>query len=189
MMGHRFNPEHAKKLDNEKRRKMLPPNEIIQYLQLESNDSVVDLGAGTGYFTIPIAKSVAKVIAVDISNKMLNILKENLLEESITNVELIEHRIEKIPLHDNAVHKIIASLVMHEVNDLEQTLEEMKRILKPSGKVLIIEWEKKETESGPPMEERLLSAEFKRILEKYFANIDLVVPNNDQYILIGEKKD
>ena len=35
MMGHQFNPEHAKKLDNEKRRKMLPPDEIIKHLQLE----------------------------------------------------------------------------------------------------------------------------------------------------------
>ena len=120
---------------------------------------------------------------------MLEILKGNLLEENINNVDLIEHRIEKIPLQDNTVHKIIASLVMHEVNDLERTLEEMKRVLKPNGKVLIIEWEKKETESGPPIEERLLSDELKLILEKYFANIELARPNNDQYILIGEKKD
>ena len=188
-MGHQFNPEHAKKLDNEKRRKMLPPDEIIKHLQLESNDCVIDLGAGTGYFTIPIAKNVTKVIAVDISDKMLDILKGKLLEENINNVDLIEHRIEKIPLQDNTVHKIIASLVMHEVNDLKQTLEEMKRVLKPNGKVLIIEWEKKETESGPPIEERLLSDELKLILEKYFANIELARPNNDQYILIGEKKD
>jgi len=187
-MGHRFNPKHATKLNNEERRKMLPADKVLQYLELEKEDQVLDLGAGTGYFTILIAKQVKKVIAVDVSDEMLQFLKEEAEKEKINNVEFVQHEIETLPFDKHIATKVITSLVLHEVRDLDQTLGEIQRVLKSNGKFMVIEWEKKVSESGPPIEERLESSQLKNIIERYFQNVRIERPNQDQYIMIADSK-
>ncbi|MFZ3579786.1 class I SAM-dependent methyltransferase [Virgibacillus sp. DJP39] len=61
-----------------KRKDLLPPDKVLEHLNLNFNDTVADLGAGNGYFTIPIAKSTRDLVyAVDIEPKMLEMLKVN----------------------------------------------------------------------------------------------------------------
>ncbi|TCS83514.1 class I SAM-dependent methyltransferase [Tepidibacillus fermentans] len=187
-MGHRFDPIHAGKLNNEERRKMLPPDKVLQYLDLKKEDTVLDLGAGTGYFSIPIAKLVKKVISVDVSEEMLDHLKQELEREKIDNIETILHEIETLPFNDRIADKVILSLVLHEVKDLNQTIREIRRVLHPKGKLLVIEWEKKISKSGPPIEERLESFQLKRVLEDNYFQVSLKRINPDQYLLIGELK-
>ncbi|WP_339059997.1 class I SAM-dependent methyltransferase [Tepidibacillus marianensis] len=187
-MGHRYNPKHARKLNNEERRKMLPPDQVLRYLNLEETDQVLDLGAGIGYFSIPIAKRVKKVIAVEVSEEMLQYLKEESAKEEINNIEFVQHEIETLPFENRYADKVIVSLVLHEVRDLNQTLGEIQRVLKLDGKLMVIEWEKKISDSGPPMEERLESSQLKTTLDKYFQNVRIERPNLDQYILIAEQK-
>ncbi|MFV9511128.1 class I SAM-dependent methyltransferase [Tepidibacillus sp. LV47] len=189
-MVHRFDPKHASKLNNDERKKMLPPDKVLQYLDLKKEDTVLDLGAGTGYFSLPIAKLVKKVIAVDVSEEMLSHLKQEMKREKIDNIEMIQHEIETLPFDDQIAEKVIVSLVLHEVKDLNQTIREIHRVLHPKGKLLVIEWEKKISESGPPIEERIDSFKLKQVLENSNFQVSLERPNPDQYILIGEiKKD
>ncbi|MFX0561203.1 class I SAM-dependent methyltransferase [Tepidibacillus infernus] len=185
-MGHRFDPKHAGKLNNEERKKMLPPEKVLQYLDLKKKDTVLDLGAGTGYFSIPIAKQVKKVIAVDVSEKMLTHMKQEMENEKIENIDMVQHEIETLPFDNQTADRIIVSLVLHEVKDLNQTIREIRRVLNPDGKLLVVEWEKKISKSGPPMEERLESFHLKQVLEDHNFQVSLERPNQDQYILIGE---
>lgn len=71
-MDKRFNPEHAAKLDNPERRKALPPETILTLLDIQTGDTVLDLGAGTGYFTLPASKLCREVIALDVEPQMLD---------------------------------------------------------------------------------------------------------------------
>lgn len=137
---------------------------------MKSDDTVADLGAGVGYFTIPIAKHSDHVVAVDIEPKMLEMLKENANHEQITNIEYRVSDLEHIQLEDNTVDKIIVAFVLHEVPNLDQALNEIKRILKPGGKGLILEWEAVEMEAGPPLHERIPSGDFFEILKKHGMN-------------------
>ncbi|WP_246202534.1 class I SAM-dependent methyltransferase [Virgibacillus doumboii] len=165
MTDKRFNPEKAHKLMSADRRKKLPPEEIIRYLDLDQNDTVADLGAGTGYFTIPIAKQTKEIYAVDIEPKMLGILKENAIQEQLANIHYVESDLDHIRLDDKSVDKVMISLVLHEVPDIKQTLDEIKRILKQGGQLFIIEWEAVETESGPPLNHRIPSNDMKNSME------------------------
>lgn len=163
----RFNPEKADMLMGLERKKRLPPNKIVGLLNIEPDDAVADLGAGNGYFAIPMAKqSENTVYAVDIEPKMLEMLKENARKEQVENIKYVKSDLDHIQLDDQSVSKVMISLVMHEVPDINRTLREIKRILKPGGMVLIIEWKAVETESGPPVYIRISSEEMVRLLEK-----------------------
>lgn len=181
MSDKRFNPEKAKSLMRAERKKLLPPNKIIEHLNLASNDTVADLGAGNGYFTLPIAKKTKLVYAVDIEPKMLDMLAVNADEEKIKNIQYVESDLEHIHLDDNAVDKVIISFVIHEVGSVKNTLQEIKRILKPGGEMLLIEWEAVQTESGPPLDHRIPSKDMVKTLKENDFEVELIQLNEANY--------
>ncbi len=80
MTDKRFNPDRAHVLASSDRKKRLPPEEVIDHLDIRSSDIIADLGAGTGFFTIPIAKQAQRIQAVDIEPRMLEMLKQKNLK-------------------------------------------------------------------------------------------------------------
>ena len=112
-------------------------------LDIQTSDTVLDLGEGKGYFTLPTSKLCRKVIALDVATQMLEYLQEKIFEQGITNVELVRGEMEQIPLEADTADHVIASFVIHEVDPLESGLKEIHRVLKPEGKVLCVEWEKR----------------------------------------------
>ncbi|PLR82194.1 SAM-dependent methyltransferase [Bacillus canaveralius] len=167
MAGHRFNPEKADKLLDTKRKELIDPEQVISLLGLRKNDAVADLGAGNGYFTIPLAKETNDVVyAVDIEPKMLELLKERASKENLKNIQFIESDLENINLKERSVSKAVVAFVMHEIPNMEKALGEFKRILKPNGTLLILEWEAVKTEAGPPLHERIASGDMEQFLWK-----------------------
>lgn len=187
MMERRFNPEHMEKLDNPERRKVLPPEKLLELLEIQDNDIILDLGAGTGYFTIPAAGLTnGKVYALDVAPQMLQYLEKRVKEEKLDNVDLIEGAIECIPVAGQIVDHMIASFVLHEVEPLEKGLQEMRRVLRPDGTVLCIEWEKKQTEQGPPLHHQIHSNELAEAFEENgFLVEKLTYPSDQQYLIVA----
>lgn len=166
MTGHRFNPEEADHLLSEERKKQLPYDKIIEKLNLKPTDVVADLGAGNGYFTIPMTHYTKETVyAVDIEPKMLEILKNRAAKDQIENIHYVISDLESIPIDDESVNKVLVSFVIHEVPNIENALNEIKRILKSDGIVLFVEWEAVESETGPPLYERIPSKELSQILQ------------------------
>lgn len=187
-MEKRFNPEQLNKLDNPVRRKALPPEKLLGLLNIRESDTVLDLGAGTGYFTIPASQLCQKVYALDAEPQMLQFLKGKLAEQAVTNVVTVEGEIEQIPLEEQLAEHVIASFVMHEVEPLQDGLKEINRVLKPGGNVLCIEWEKKPMEQGPPLHHRLYSNELAKSFEEYgFSVEELMFPTEQHYVIIARK--
>ncbi|GAA0601433.1 class I SAM-dependent methyltransferase [Virgibacillus siamensis] len=181
MTDKRFNPEKAHKLMSADRRQKLPPEEVITYFNLDRNDRVADLGAGTGYFTIPMAKRTKEVFAVDIEPKMLGLLKDIAGGEQVDNIHYVESDLDHIRLDDNSVDKVMISFVIHEVPDINQTLREIKRILIPGGQLFMIEWEAVETESGPPLDHRIPSEDMLRSLDNSGFEAESIQLNPENY--------
>lgn len=121
------------------------PIKNLKALGLRENDIVADLGAGTGFYSI-VAGHMApkgKVYAVEIVKDFLVTIKNNAKERKIGNLEILWGNVERLGgtgLGDDVVNAVVASNILFQVGDKEKFVMEIKRILKPKGKVLLIDW-------------------------------------------------
>jgi ubiquinone/menaquinone biosynthesis C-methylase UbiE len=168
-MAHKFNVKEMHKLDSFERRKILPPEEILIKAGLKIKDIFLDIGCGIGYFSIPASRIIGiegKVFALDTSSEMLEELKRRIYKKNIKNIIPIFSEPYRFPLDSNVGTFALISNVLHEVEDKISFLEETNRVLIRCGTLCIVEWQKKETERGPPLEDRIDESEIKNLLEK-----------------------
>lgn len=155
-MPHKFNPEHSSKL--EERRTILQPEEVLRELGLGPGDVMLDIGAGTGYFSIPASEIVGaagRIIATDIAPQMKQKLEAMIREASVRNIETVLSE-----EHDPLVPAAVADFafictVLHEVEDKARFLTAVRKALKPGGRIAVVEWVKREMEKGPPFHDRI----------------------------------
>lgn len=100
---------------------------------------VGDLGAGTGILLPLLAPHVAKVIAIDPSAAMLKGARTRITEQRLENVELRRGAMEALPLDDATLDVALVALVLHHVTNPPACLKEVRRVLKPQGKILIVD--------------------------------------------------
>jgi ubiquinone/menaquinone biosynthesis C-methylase UbiE len=125
-------------LNNPIRRAISPPNDLISKLAVTQGDVVMDFGCGPGFFTIAFAKIALKTIAIDVSSRMLE-RTANYAEKNHVHIELLKSDGTTINLADSSVDLVFLSHVFHEVEDKPRVLKEFLRILRPSGRLAIVE--------------------------------------------------
>lgn len=188
---HKFDVKNRNKLDNPKRREMLPPEETLIRLGLHKGDVLADIGCGIGYFTIPAAEIVGedgKVFAMDISQEMLGEVEIKVKDNNISNVKTILTKGNDFKLENDKITIAFISTVLHEIEDKEKFLIGVKRLLSSNGRIAIVEWEKVRGEFGPPSEERLDKIDLKEMLDKLgFSNISTISIGENFYGLIAQK--
>jgi len=165
---HKFNPQNRKKLDSAERRRILPANQILENFLLRSEDIMADIGCGIGYFTFPasnIINNEGKIYALDISESMLQEVEDRINEKKIQNVITIKTEEYDLKLPDQSITYAFMCTMLHELSDKERFISEVGRILQRGGKMVIIDWEKKETDMGPPLAGRFGREEAKALLQ------------------------
>lgn len=107
---------------------------------------ILDLGGGTGDLTAKFSRIVGhdgQVILADINNSMLNVGRSKLRDKGIVgNVHYVQANAEELPFPDNYFDCITISFCLRNVTDKEQALRSMFRVLKPGGRLLILEFSK-----------------------------------------------
>lgn len=152
-----FDPAQAHKLEDPSRLEWLPPDEILRHLQLAPEMAVADIGAGSGYFALPLARAVRQVYAVDLQPQMLAMLAGKLKAPGApANVELVEGEAAATGLAEHSCDRVLLANIWHELPDTRAALREMGRILKPGGRIAILDWRPDaEHPPGPPPEHRV----------------------------------
>lgn len=121
------------------------PIKNIKAFGLRENDIVADLGAGTGFYSIASGHIVqkGKVYAIEIDRDFLATIKAKVKEAHLNNVEILWGNVEKIggtKLQDASIDAVVASNVFFQVSNKDKFIDEVKRILKKQGRVLLIDW-------------------------------------------------
>jgi ubiquinone/menaquinone biosynthesis C-methylase UbiE len=155
-----FKASDAHRLDDPERLKWLPPDEAIQMLSLEPGMTVADIGAGTGYFSLPFARAVApegRVLAVDLQPQMLAILRGKLQSPGMPgNIQLLKGTATQTGIAARRCDLVFLANIWHELDDHAAVLCEMVRILKPGGRIAILDWRHDlASPPGPPADHRV----------------------------------
>jgi len=167
MTGHDrlFRHEHAHKLDDPGRQGWLPTADVLAHLDLRPAMVVTDVGAGTGYFALPMARAVlpgGRVFAVDMQPEMLALLRAKTADLPIT---LIQGTAGHTGLPDASADLAFLANVWHEIDDPNAALTEIRRILRPGGRVAILDWRPDvEQPPGPPLAHRTPAGETAALL-------------------------
>lgn len=187
--GHRFDAsgDFVERLEGSERREAIPPEDVVNRMGVSKMDTVVDLGAGIGYFTFPMAKLVKTVIAVDIEPKMVEILKRRLVERGVSNVKAFKAEITALTVESESVDHVLAAFVYHEVRSQKELMRECARMLRREGRLTVVDFQKRETEFGPPVAERKTPEHVERTAGKWFAQVSRF-ETDTYYQIMFEKK-
>ena len=187
VMGH----TGADWLDRPEREEEEAPSKAIALLQLRPGDVVADVGAGSGYMTVRLARTVGpagRVLAVDIQPEMIERLTDRMRAEMVTNVTAILGAADDPKLPPGSVDLELMVDVYHELAAPQRMLQHLRSALKPGGRLVLLEY-RKEDPSIPIREEHKMSvADAKAEIEpEGFTLIEVKEDLPRQHILIFKK--
>ena len=138
VMGH----EGAPWLERPEREEEEQPQKLLELMALKATDVVADIGAGTGYFSFRIARRVpqGKVLAVDIQQEMLDLLKKRAASLGVKNVEPLLGKVDDPNLPESAVDAVLLVDAYHEFDHPREMMQGIVRGLKPTGRVVLVEY-------------------------------------------------
>jgi arsenite methyltransferase len=145
-------------LEDPKRDAYQKPQEVMMALGLKSGEVIADIGAGSGYFTFRLALHVGdkgKVYAADVSPDMILHINRRIRELKATNVVSILADPDDPLLPDASVNRFFFSDSWHHIENQTRYLSLMKKMLKPGGEIVIIDFHKKDLPFGPPLKMKI----------------------------------
>jgi ubiquinone/menaquinone biosynthesis C-methylase UbiE len=112
---------------------------LLQVLDPKPDDHVLELGPGTGYYTLPVARELrhGRLTIVDIQPEMLDHTMRRAAEAAIDNIASVRADAEALPFSDGTFDAAYTVTTLGEVPDPDQALRELARVLKPSGRLVV----------------------------------------------------
>lgn len=148
------------------------PQKIIDQCGLLEGQTVADLGAGSGFYSLAAAKLVGesgKIYAVDIQQDLLARIKSMAQAAKLHNIEVVHGDIEHpggTRIRDASVDLALATNVLFQIENKEGFVNEIKRIVKPGGRVLVVDWSDSFGGMGPQPEFVVEEDKAKALFEK-----------------------
>jgi ubiquinone/menaquinone biosynthesis C-methylase UbiE len=149
--------ERLRHLAHPDRERWMPRAPVLALMQLAEGMHVADVGAGSGYLVGELATAVGragKVYAIDPAPAARRHLQER-FGEAAPQVVVVEGTGERVPLPDNILDRMVWHCVYHELQDPIAGLQEARRLLKPGGRLVIVDWDPAFADMGPPVSERV----------------------------------
>lgn len=169
-----MDPARIERLRSPERLEYFHPDRIWEVLQPASDCTLVDIGSGVGFLTLPFAERYpqAKAYGCDILEGMVALLAEDAGERGLGNLEALQMAPNAVDLPDDSADFITMGQLHHELDAPEPLMAECKRLLKPGGTVAIVDWADADNGKSPPVGRRVPVAVMRAQLEEAgFANI------------------
>ena len=145
-------------LENPQRDIEQKPDEVIAAMGIKEGEAIADIGAGSGYFSFRFAPYVGKtgrVYAVDINADMILYMNRHIRDKKIENVVTVLSAAEDPLLADNSIDRFFICNTWHHVSQQPQYIQLMKKMLRPGGQIIIVDYFKKPLPVGPPPEMKM----------------------------------
>jgi cyclopropane fatty-acyl-phospholipid synthase-like methyltransferase len=145
------------------------PHEVIEALALKQGEVIADIGAGSGYFALRVAHHVGQdghVYAVDISPDMIRYLNQRVRDARLLNVSTVL-ALPNDPLLPQPVDRFLIVDVWHHIEDHAGYLALMKKLLKPGGQIVMIDFQKRDLPVGPPAAMKIAREELLEEMEEH----------------------
>jgi cyclopropane fatty-acyl-phospholipid synthase-like methyltransferase len=161
------------------------PEKVLDYLGDLENKRIMDIGAGSGYFSVKLAEKGAQVIAADVSDEFQSMLKQRIEENNLENIELRKIPYDDPNLTDGEVDMVLIVNTYHHIENRVNYFSKVKAGTKQEGELVIIDFFKTDIPVGPPTDHKIareiVIAELKEAgYTNIVANVD-VLPY--QYII------
>jgi len=179
-------------LDRSERVQEEEPDIALDAIKLAAGATVADVGAGSGYMTVKMARRVGptgKVFANDIQPQMLSMLRQRLDREKLSNVELVLGTFDDPKLPANTIDLILMVDVYHEFSEPQKMLQRMRDSLKADGRLVLLEYRKEDPSIPIRPDHKMSVAEAKMEVEAEgftLTSVDERLPR--QHILVFTKK-
>ena len=155
-------------LEGATRRSWFNPEKILEDAGLRSGMVFADVGSGDGFFTILAAEVVGDkgmVYAVDTDPAVIEALKRKSNMKRLINVKALVAEAEETVFCQGCVDIVFYSIVLHDFRNPVKVLENAKQMLKPSGRLVDLDWKKKRTIAGPPVSIRFSEEKALQLIE------------------------
>jgi len=178
-------------MDDGERRKIMDPDVILPMIGLKSGMTFVDVGCGSGFFAIPAARIVGEegtVHGIDIDGRALEFLRWKASNAGLKVITL-QGEAESTLVCRGCADIVFFGICLHDFEDPREVLKNARRMLRPGGAVVDLDYKKVETESGPPMWKRLSEEDATRLIEGADFKIASVEDLSRVLYLIVARKD
>jgi predicted methyltransferase len=166
-------------LDRSARVQEEQPDKALELIGITPGMVVADVGAGTGYMTIRLARLVGptgKVYANDLQRPMLQIVQGKARAEQLSNVEVVQGTEDDARLPENAIDLALLVDVYHEFSHPREMLRSIRRSLKPGGQLVLVEYRKEDPGIPIALTHRMSLAEARAEVEAEGFAFDRLVP-------------
>ena len=184
MSSHRYPSEEIL------RRSRRKPETTLKEVGLRTGMVFMDIGCGDGFFTIPAAQLVGEkgvVYAVDTDAAAVEKLKDKAAEKGLTNITARVGAAEETVFCKECADIVFYSRVLHDFKDPAKVLRNAKRMLKPDGKLVNLDWKKKPTMFGPPVHIRFSEEQAADFIKTAGFTIESVKSSGRNFYIVTAK--
>ena len=173
------------------RKRWQNPEAIFSRIGLKSGFSFVDVGCGNGFFTIPAAHIVGEngaVYGLDKDSNAISVLREIAREEDLRNLVLKVGKAEDKILCENCADIVFFANVLHDFENPTKVLMNARRMIKPNGRLVDLDWKKKSmVMPGPPVRIRLSEEEASNLIKTNGFEVETIEKAGPYHYIIVAK--
>jgi ubiquinone/menaquinone biosynthesis C-methylase UbiE len=153
---------------DDERRKWQNPEAVLADIGLRPGLTFVDIGCGGGFFALPAARIVretGKVYGLDTNPRSMASLKELAASEGLTNLDLTIGKAEELVICKQCADIIFFGIALHDFQDPAKVLANARKMVKPTGRLVNLDWKKESMKLGPPVAIRFSQETASRLIE------------------------
>ena len=176
--------------DDPERRKWQNPEAILLDIGLTSGFTIIDIGCGGGFFALPAAMIVGKkgkVYGVDTDAVSIADLQEQANKDNLHNLYLTVGRAEETIVCKQCADIVFVGMALHDFQDPSRVLENAMTMVKPTGRLVNLDWKKEPMELGPPLRRRFSEEMAAILIEEAGFTVETIKDSRPYHYLVVAK--